>query len=119
MPDAVATLFRRIDAKDAAGFAGHLAVDGTFIYGNQPPVRGRAQIEQFVAGFFSAIRSLGHAVADVWHDGDTTICRGTVTYTRLDGSTLTIPFCNVLGYRGAEIVHYQVYIDVSPLFAPG
>lgn len=94
-------------------------MDGTFIYGNQTPVRGRAEVERFVAGFFTAIRCLSHVVDDVWRDGETTICRGAVTYTRLDGSTLTIPFCNVLGYRGAEIVHYQVYADASQLFAPG
>jgi hypothetical protein len=42
-----------------------------------------------------------------------------VTYTRLDGSTLTVPFANVFVLKGAEIQSYRIYIDNSPLFATG
>jgi hypothetical protein len=42
-----------------------------------------------------------------------------VTYTRLDGSTVTLPFVDVFHFRGSQIARYQIYMDVNPLFAGG
>ncbi len=45
------------------------------------------------------------------------MCEGLVTYTRLDGSQVTIPFVNVFYLRGDKIARYLIYIDNGPLFA--
>lgn len=42
--------------------------------------------------------------------------RRAVTYTRHDGSTLTVPFANVFGMRDIRVAHYQIYADVSALW---
>jgi len=111
-------LFATIDAKDAAGFAAFLTPDGEFRFGNAPPVVGRAAIEAAVGGFFSAIGASRHRLVQTWQRPGAVACEGEVTYTRLDGSRLTVPFVNVFALRGAEIASYRIFIDNSPLFAP-
>jgi len=39
-----------------------------------------------------------------------------VTYTRHDGSVLTVPFANVFEMRGDKIAAYRIYVDNSLLF---
>lgn len=48
---------------------------------------------------------------------DTVICRGETTFSRLDGSTLCIPFANVLELDGNLICGYLVYADTSELYS--
>jgi len=45
------------------------------------------------------------------------VCEGEVTYTRRDGTKVTVPFANVFELRGPLISIYRIYIDNSPLFA--
>ena len=111
-------LFRAIDAKDARGFLDFLTPDATFRYANAPAVTGRDGIEGAVEGFFVSIRALSHRVLATWADTDSLVCQGEVTYTRHDGSVLTLPFANVLRLREGLIREYQVYIDLTPLFDP-
>jgi ketosteroid isomerase-like protein len=115
--DWIDALFLVIDRKDAAAFAGFLAEDARFRFGNLPAVEGRAAIREFVAGFFAGIRAVSHRVPDVWQADDTVICRGEVTYTRHDGSTLTVPFANVLLMAGDRVRDYRIYMDASALHA--
>lgn len=113
------SLLASIDGKRAGDFARFLAPDGEFRFGNQPPVHGRENVEAYVAAFFGMIGGSRHALQRTWRDGDSRICEGFVTYTRLDGSTLTVPFANVFYMRGEEIARYLIFIDNGALFAPG
>jgi limonene-1,2-epoxide hydrolase len=40
-----------------------------------------------------------------------------VTYTRHDGSLISVPFANVFELRGDKITAYRIYIDNSSLFS--
>lgn len=115
--DWIAALFAAIDEKDAEAFAGFVAEDARFVFGNLPAVAGRADIRTFVAGFFDSIRAVSHDVPDAWQSGDTIVCRGEVTYTRHDGSMLTVPFANVFLMAGDRVRDYRIYMDASALFA--
>lgn len=115
--DWIADLFAAIDRQDDAAFGGFLAEDARFVFGNLPAVEGRAAIRDFVAGFFSGIRALSHSVPDAWQAGEVLICRGEVTYTRHDGSTLTVPFANVFRMEGDRVRDYRIYMDASALYA--
>jgi hypothetical protein len=42
-----------------------------------------------------------------------------VTYTRHDGSTLTIPAVNLLTVSGDQITEYKIYADISGLHPAG
>jgi ketosteroid isomerase-like protein len=110
-------LFAAIDGRDARAFAGFLAADGEFRFGNAPPVVGRDAVREAVAGFFGAIGGCRHRLLRAWQAEGSVACEGEVTYTRHDGSQVTLPFANVFVLRGAEIASYRIYIDNAPLFA--
>jgi limonene-1,2-epoxide hydrolase len=50
-------------------------------------------------------------------DDNTIVCEGEVTYTRHDGSKITLPFANVFEVKNELITLYRIYIDIGPLFA--
>ena len=110
-------LLATIDARDADGFVLALTEDAEFRFGNAPAVRGREAVRAAVAGFFAAIAACRHRLIDTWNGSGTTVCEGEVTYTRHDGSTVTIPFVNVFELRGERIASYRIYIDNTPLFS--
>jgi ketosteroid isomerase-like protein len=110
-------VFAAVDSKDAARFAACIAEDGEFVFGNAPAVKGRAAIETAVAGFFGTIRACHHRLLHFWQDGAACAMHGTVTYTRLDGREVTLPFANVFALRGPLIAEYRIFVDVSPLYA--
>lgn len=114
----VAALFSTIDAKSTRDFLEFLAPDAVFRFGSAPPAEGRVAIGAAVDGFFASIRSLTHRVLDVWSQSDTLISRGEVTYMRLDGRTVVVPFCDVFEMRGEQIARYEIYIDPTPLSTP-
>lgn len=108
-------LFAAIDRRDADAFASHLAEDVVFQFGNAAPVAGRAAVREAVAGFFGSIAGLAHTLEQGWTTPDAVIVRGQVTYTRHDGSTLTVPFANLLELAGDGIARYGIFIDISAL----
>ncbi len=111
-------VYETVDAKDAAGFVRYFTDDGSFYYGNTPPVTGHETIRDFVAGFFGHIDALSHSVSDSWFQERHVISRGEVTYTRKDGSQVTVPFANVFDMDGDKITRYQSYVDITPLVNP-
>ena len=119
MPQPVWTdeLVRTIDAKDPDAFVAFLTEDGAFRFGNNPPACGRPAVRDAVAAFFSSVRALRHTVRDVWAHPDAVVMHGEVTYTRHDGSELTLPFANVLKMQGTLVREYLVFADVSRLWS--
>ena len=111
-------LFGAIDSADASNFCAYLTNDATFRFGNAPPVQGRAAIEQAVTQFFASIRSSRHQLGRVWPAPEAVAVEGSVTYTRLDGTEITLPFVDTLVLRGDRIAEYYIYIDITPLYAP-
>jgi len=118
----VADLFEAVDALDATAFAERFTTDGSFRFGNAPPVVGRREIAESVAGFFSTIGGLKHVIVGVWsgawEDGTVASVETTVRYRRKD-STVTdaIPVTSTLRMRGDLIADFRVFADISPVFA--
>lgn len=110
-------LFATIDARDARAFSALLTSDAEFRFGNSPVVSGTAGITAAVGGFFASIAGCRHALLRTWSGPDAVACEGTVTYTRHDGTAVTIPFANVFELSGSLIRSYRIYIDNSPLAA--
>jgi limonene-1,2-epoxide hydrolase len=110
-------LFVSIDAMDTEGFLGSIAPDAEFRFASAPPVQGQAAIREAVDGFFASIAALSHDLQRWLADGDSVVCEGEVTYTRHDGSSITLPFCNVFEIDDGLISLYRIYIDVAPLYA--
>lgn len=114
----VLDLFRAIDAKDVDGLLDHLAPDAIQRFGNQEPLRGHEQIRAANVAFYSAIDSLSHEVTGLWEWDDTVVVRIDATYTRLDGVAVTVPAVSIMRESGGLIVEYQVFVDMTPVFAP-
>jgi ketosteroid isomerase-like protein len=110
-------LFECIDSKDTQAFARKLAVDVEFRFGNAPVVEGRKAVAEAVEAFFKSIRSLHHEILQIWTQADSVICHGLVTYTRHDGTRLTVPFANVFTLSGNKVSRYLIFVDVSALYA--
>ena len=115
--DRLTDLFAAIDGKDADRFVEFLTPDGSFRFGSAPKVEGREAVRAAVAGFFDSIRGLSHEINAVFGSGDTLFCEGETTYTRHDGSTVTVPFADVFEYDGELIAEYKIYADIGPLYA--
>ena len=110
-------LFTTIDAKDTEGFVAFLTEDAVFRFGNGAPVQGKRAVGEAVAGFFAGVKSLRHTVRESWSHPDAVVMHGDVTYTRHDGSQLSVPFANVFKVDGTLVREYLVFADVSALWS--
>ncbi len=115
----VARLFQSIDEQDTEAFLALLTDDVLFRFGHADPVHGRAAVGEVVSGFFDSVKGMRHDLVRVWDEEDTVICHGTVTYTRHDSTTLSVPFANILGISGNLIKEYLIFVDVSGLYSSG
>jgi ketosteroid isomerase-like protein len=117
-PTWVTQLFQSIDRMDTKTFLTFLSDDAQFKFGNAPAAVGKEAVRQGVDGFFQSIKGLRHNILRTWVHPDTVICQGEATYTRHDGSQLTLPFVNVFGMKNNLVKDYLIYIDINPLYAP-
>lgn len=108
-------LFSAIDSTSTEEFLACIAPDASFRFGSMPQVEGHAAIASAVEGFFSSIAALSHRVDRAIADERTLVCEGEVTYTRHDGSEVTLPFVNILDVADGLIRRYRIYIDTAPL----
>lgn len=112
----IESLFKAIDTGDAEAFCAYLTEDCDFTFGNIPTVHGRAAISEAVGGFFSSIAGLAHEVQQSWFNHDAVTSHGRVTYTRHDGSALTVPYAVILKLDGQLVRDYRIYADTSQLY---
>jgi len=117
LKDKIHELFKTIDQMDSDKFITFLTDDARFYFGNAPPVVGKEAIKKAVSGFFSSIKSIAHKNLNLWVNQDSITYQGEVTYTRHDGSLLTLPFVNIFGMKGDKIKDYLIYIDINPLYS--
>ncbi len=116
-PAWVASLFVAIDAMDGARFAEFLTEDAVFRFGNAAPVCGKAAIRDAVGGFFASIGGLRHRLCETWAHADAVVMHGETTYTRHDGSELSVPFANVFKLEGSLVREYLIFADASRLWS--
>jgi len=113
----IATIFADIDAFDPDKFVAHLTPDAKFRFANADPVTGREAVKEAVAGFFSSIDGLTHHILNVYESGETVIAQIDVEYRRKDGKSVTVPNADILVFDGDLVRDWQIYIDVTPVFA--
>ncbi len=110
-------LFDAIDAMDMERFLSCIDESATFRFGSAPAVKGHAAIRAGVEGFFASIAGLKHALKRRVAEDHAIVYEGEVTYTRHDGSVITLPFANVFEVDIGLICLYRIYIDIAPLYA--
>ena len=107
-----------LDEGDAAAYAGFFAPDATFRFGNFETVRGREEIASSCGAFLDTIAGLKHRVIEQWNAGDVTVLKVEVDYQRLDDGEVTVPFAIIFTSQNNLVKDYQIYGDVTPVFAP-
>ena len=112
-----ASLFDDIDSMDPERFARHLADDVVMRFGNAEPVHGRGAVRDAWAGFCDGLDGVRHRLVDRWDAPPATIVQADVTYTRKDGSEVTVPVATIYRAGGELIEDYRIFIDLAPLFA--
>lgn len=116
-PQWVIDLFSSIDNMDSDKFASFLTDDCKFTFGNADSVIGKENVKAAVAGFFSSIKALSHTDIESFIDGNVTISRGIVSYTRHNDTKLTVDYCNIFRLDDDKIKRYTIYVDISQLYA--
>ncbi len=109
-------LSKALDAKNIDKVLNYLDKDCIFQAGNQEIIQGKEQIRLLLEGFFKNVNATKHNIKDIFESDTFLVHRGTVTYTRLDHSILSVPFCDVFKMKEEKIIEYTIYIDWSELF---
>ena len=110
-------LFTDIDSMEPDRFAQHLAGDVTMRFGNADPVHGRDAVHDVWAGFCEGVDGVSHSGLRRWESEEGTVAEADVTYTKQDGSTVTVPVVTIYREGDDGIDDYRVFIDLAPLFA--
>jgi ketosteroid isomerase-like protein len=114
-PQWVTDLFLAVDAGDADRFVQFMTDDVRCRAGNSIPLHGKQAVHQDITSLLARIRHMRHTLsAIVVHDNIVAV-HGTVTYTRHDGSTLTVPFADMWSMQGDKIREYLIFIDNTKL----
>jgi ketosteroid isomerase-like protein len=112
----VSKVYEAIDSMDEQGFANCLTENCTFVYANSDPVIGRANAAAASQNFLKQLAGIKHHLLNVWAFEDVIVSQISVTYTRKDGSELTIPAVTIWKLQDRLIDEYRIYVDISPLF---
>ncbi len=110
-------VFAAVDAMDTERFLDCIAQQGSFRFGSSPAAIGHDNIRAAVNGFFATISGLRHVLHKSVVTGSTIMCEGEVTYTRQDGTSITLPFVDVFEMQDKLISEYKIYMDIAPLYA--
>ena len=114
-PEWVTDLFRAVDSMDSDGFVGFMTEDVFFRNGSAEPLRGRDAVRDDIGSLYARIKRIHHVLSDTWVQGNVVVVHGTVTYTRPDDSTLTVPFADIWKMNGELIQEYMIFIDNTKL----
>ncbi|CAL8477019.1 nuclear transport factor 2 family protein [Caballeronia sp. S22] len=112
----VSKVYHTIDSMDEEGFADCLTENCSFVYANSDPVIGRAKATATSQNFLKQLAGIRHDILNVWAFEDVIVSRISVTYTRKDASTLTVPAVTIWTLQEELIDECRIYVDASPLF---
>jgi ketosteroid isomerase-like protein len=111
-------VFATMDDGDLDAMVEHMTDDVTTQFGNNAEICGKAAFRALFNRVGQAISGMHHDVVDLWHaveDFDVWVVQLSVSYRLLDGSTVTLPCCNVFRMRGDLVCEYRVYMDIGPV----
>jgi ketosteroid isomerase-like protein len=113
----VRALFAAIDAGDEEATEALIAPDARFRFGSGPVLRDREQRSAGRARLREVISAIRHDLLFLADCDGAVVAEMEVTYTRRDGSQVTLPCANIFRLRDGLIVDYRIYMDVAPVFA--
>jgi len=116
-PDELVTEFCRAWADpDPATIAGFFTEDAVFHNIPMEPIRGRAAIEEYVAGFTASFGGIEYRIHHQAVSGDIVLNERTDVFT-MNGRTVELPVTGVFEIRDGRIAALRDYFDPTPLAA--
>jgi ketosteroid isomerase-like protein len=112
----ILNLFQAIDNADVATFIKYLDPNANFKFANMPVVSGKENIANFMEGFYKSIKGLEHKNLEIYEVDSVRFVNGHVTYTRHDGTTLSVDYSNTFKLKGNKIFDYLIFVDNSELY---
>jgi ketosteroid isomerase-like protein len=106
-----------VDRIDAVEYASYFTQDGQVIFGNQPPITGKADIQKAMQAFYDSLSAMHHQIENLWVHPGTVVSQAVAHYTRKDGKTVDLPVVTVINLRGDKVHKVQFYMDITPLNA--
>jgi len=114
-PEWVNDLFQAVDEGDVDSFVQFMTEDVHFRAGSNEPLKGREAVREDISGLLSSIKGMRHVLSKTLVHDDIVVAYGTVTYTRHDQSTLTVPFADIWTMDREKIKDYLIFIDNTKL----
>lgn len=116
--DWAGAFFRDADQLDLPLLMSWFGPDIDLRLANVPPILGREAVEATFAQFWSGIKGMRHIREQIVADGDAAFQGSLVSYTRPDGSEVTMPVASHLHRDTAGTLdRLWIYIDLEPLYA--
>ena len=104
--------------RDLDGFMALLTDDVRLRIGSTPFVDGKTAARRVIGALFAGVRRIEHRLQrGPFEEGDDVSYFGEVTFTRLDGKRVTLPYANSLRRAGDRFCVYDIHMDPSPLLA--
>src|SRR6187402_3915359 len=94
--DWAADFFQDADSFELSNLVAWFADDIEVRFANAPPIRGKADAEAAFAGFWSSIDGMRHERESIVLTDDLAAQMSIVTYTRHDGSEVSMPVASHL-----------------------
>jgi ketosteroid isomerase-like protein len=116
MSDTVVRLFGRGEAFDSEGFIGFFTDKPMYQFGNGEPCLNKAAIKASVDNFFGSVAALYHDIRNLWEVGDVVFVEMDVTYWRKDGTSITLPCCDIFRFQGDQVAELRIFMDANPVF---
>jgi len=110
-------MYTVIDQKETDALVNMMTSDAVFVFGNIPPVKGKEEISGFLNNFFTSIQSINHSNLEWWQHEEKVTVKGNVTYTRHNGTKLSVPFAVILKMDKDLIDEYYIFADTSELYS--
>ncbi len=110
-------MYTAVDARDVERFMARLDPEAWIRFGNADPVIGHDAIRAAFSEYFDSVAALSHALTGRWHQDDAILLEADVSYTRHDGSKLTLPAVTIYRVAGDTAHRCQIFMDVAPLYA--
>jgi ketosteroid isomerase-like protein len=118
----VEAMFAATDARDVEAKLELVTDDVILRFGNREPMVGKAALRSASEEFNASVRGIVHEITGLWRvvggkDENLVLTELQVRYERLDGRLLTLPCFNEFGVRDGLICDYQIFMDMSPVYA--
>jgi ketosteroid isomerase-like protein len=114
----VRAMLEALDGGDIERMVRYMTEDVVTTFGNFPEFNGRGAFDTMFRNVAKSVSAVRHEIHDLWQveqSADVLVARMTVAYTRHDGSTVSLPCCNVFRMRANLVSHYNVYMDITPV----